>query len=76
MTALCWKQDARNIVRTLDKARKSCHENDAVSVERLVQELGEKVVIGYKPQGIAKEAFPQLAKESFLLYSHNDYFSS
>ena len=48
------RQDCRNIVRTLDKARKSRHENDAVSVERLVQELGEKVVIGYKPQGIAK----------------------
>ena len=61
------RQDARNIVRTLDKARKSRHENDAVSVKRLVQELREKVVIGYKPQGITKEAFPQLAKESFLL---------
>ena len=53
-------------MRTLDKARKSRHKNDAVSVERLVQELGEKVVIGYKPQGIVKEAFSQLAKESFL----------
>ena len=64
---LVTRQDARNIVRTLDKTRKLHHENDAVSVECLVQELGEKVVIGYKPQGIVKEAFFQLAKESFLL---------
>ena len=61
------KQDAHNIVRTLDKARKSRHENDAVSVERLVQELGEKVVIAYKPQRLVKEAFLQLSKEGFLL---------
>ena len=37
------RQDARNIVRTLDKARKSRHEHDAVSVERLVQ-YGFKLV--------------------------------
>ena len=63
------RQDARNIVRTMDNALKHRHENDAVSVERLVCELEKEgnLVLAYKPQGVTKEAFPQLREESFLL---------
>ena len=67
------RQDARNIVRTLDKARKSRHEHDAVSVERPVQELGEKVVIEASrnsKRGISPTC------QGKLLTSRNDYFSS
>ena len=45
------------------------HENDALSVDRLVCELRkeDKVIIAYKPQGQTNEAYPQLREESFLL---------
>ena len=60
-------------MRNLDKAMKYWHENDAISVGRLVEELGTKVVIGYKPQGVVKEAFPKLTEESFLLVIMTDF---
>ena len=60
-------------MRNLDKAMKYRHENDAISVGRLVEELGTKVVIGYKPQGVVKEAFPKLTEESFLLVIMTDF---
>ena len=52
------------------------HENDALSVERLVRELQQEensVVIAYKPQGKKDEAFPQLGKGSFLLVIMTDF---
>ena len=67
------RQNARNIVRTLDNALKHRHENDPLSVERLVQELQKeknKVVIAYKPQGNKSDAFPHL---SFLLVIMTDF---
>lgn len=47
------RQDARNIVRRLENAIKHRHQNDAVSVDRLVSELQQEAdnpVIAYKPQ--------------------------
>ena len=47
------RQDARNIVRKFESAIKHRHQNDAVSVDRLVNELrkGEdNPVIAYKSQ--------------------------
>ena len=67
------RQDARNIIRTMDNALRCRHENDAISVERLVQELGQKVIIGYKPQGVTKEALTKLTKASFLLVIRTDF---
>ena len=64
------RQDARNIVRTLDNALKHRHDNDALSVDRLCRELRaekESVLIAYKPQGRKDEAYPSLGEESFLL---------
>ena len=61
------RQDARNIVRTLDNAMKHRHENDALSVERLVRELQQEeknVVISYKPQERRMKPFPNLAREA------------
>ena len=64
------RQDARNIVRSLDNAVKHRHDNDALSVDRLCRELKaekECVVIAYKPQGMKDEGFPDLCEDSFLL---------
>ena len=63
------RQDARNIVRTMDNALRHRHKNDAISVQRLVGELQKEdsLVVAYKPQGIIKEEYPQLREESFLL---------
>ena len=52
------------------------HENDALSVERLVRELQQEeksVVIAYKPQGKKDEAFPKLGEGSFLLVIMTDF---
>ena len=54
-------------------AMKHRHENDALSVGRLVQELGTKVVPGYNPQGVVEEAFPKLTEERFLLFIMTDF---
>ena len=52
------------------------HENDALSVRCLVQELHQEeknVVIAYKPQGKTDEAFPQLGERSLLLVIMTDF---
>ena len=57
------RQDARNIVRTLDSVVKHRHNNDAVSVDRLCKELQneeDSPIIAYKPQGRAHEKYPKL----------------
>lgn len=72
------RQDARNMVRALENSFKHRHENDALSVDRLVKELsGEKEspIIAYKPQGRLDEDFPQLKEESFLLVIMTDFQS-
>ena len=71
------RQDARNIVRTMDNALKHRHENDAISVDRLVSELQKEdnVIVSYKPQGKTNEAFPQLREESFMLVIMTRYQS-
>ena len=64
------RQDARNIVRTLDSVVKHRHNNDAVSVDRLCKELQneeDSPIIAYKPQGRAHEKYPGLSEDSFLL---------
>ena len=64
------RQDARNIVRTLDSVVKHRHNNNAVSVDRLCKELQneeDSPIIAYKPQGRAHEKYPGLSKDSFLL---------
>ena len=73
------RQDGRNKVRTVDNAMKHQHENDALSVDHLVQELcqeDKKVIIAYKPQGKKDEAFPQLSEESFPLVIMTDFQDS
>lgn len=47
------RQDARNIIRRFENAIKHRHQNDALSVDRLVKELQleeENPIIAYKPQ--------------------------
>ena len=64
------RQDARNMVHGLENSFKHHHENDALSVDRLVKELsGEKEspIIACKPQSRIDEDFPQLKEESLLL---------
>ena len=64
------RQDARNIARTLDSVVKHRHNNDAVSVDRLVKELEnekDSPIIAYKPQGRVEEKYSGLREESFLL---------
>ena len=63
------RQDARNIIRKLDNALKHRHKDDAISVDRLVQELEQEKpspIIAYKPQGVKKEAYPKLSADNFL----------
>ena len=70
------RQDARNIIRTLDNAVKHRHENDALSVDRLCRELrreDESVIIAYKPQGKIDEAYPSLGEDSLLLVIMTNY---
>ena len=64
------RQDARNIVRTLDSVVKHRHNNNAASVDRLCKELQneeDSPIIAYKPQGRAHEKYPGLSEDSFLL---------
>ena len=64
------RQDARNIVQTLNNALKHRHDNDALSVDHLCRELRaekESVLIAYKPQGRKDEEYPSLGEDSFLL---------
>lgn len=47
------RQDVRNIVRKFENSIKHRHQNDAMSVDRLVKELQleeENPIIAYKPQ--------------------------
>ena len=65
-----------NLIRKVDNALKHRHQNDAVSVDRLVKELQQEdpsPVIGYKPQGIADENYPRLQEDSFLLVIMTDF---
>lgn len=56
------RQDACNIVRTLDNAVKHRHNDDAVSVDRLCRQLQneeDNPIIAYKPQGRSRRKIPR-----------------
>ena len=64
------RQDCRNACRKIRDFTNHRHDNDAVSVDRIVNELeleDPSPVIGYKPRGIKDERYPLLTEENFLL---------
>ena len=64
------RQDCRNACRKIHDFSNHRHINDAVSVDRIVQELQSEdpsPVIAYKPQGVLKEEYSLLRESNFLL---------
>ena len=64
------RQDCRNACRKVHDFTNHRHDNDAVSVDRIVKELqleDPSPVIAYKPRGIKDERYPLLTEENFLL---------
>ena len=64
------RQDCRNACRKVRDFTNHRHDNDAVSVDRIVKELqldNPSPVIAYKPRGIKDERYPLLTEENFLL---------
>ena len=64
------RQDCRNICRKTRDFTNHRHDNDALSVDRIVKELqleDPSPVIAYKPQGITNEQYPLLREDKFLL---------
>ena len=54
----------------LDHALKHRHNDDAVSVDRLVHELQQEEpspIIAYKRQGVKSDVYPKLSADNFLL---------
>lgn len=66
------KQDVRNIRRSVVDRQIKRHENDAMSVSILVEELQQEPfdpILIYKPQGMIMNEHPTLVKDSFVLAS-------
>ncbi len=64
------KQDIRNVKRSVLDRKIKRHDNDAISVGILVQELQNETfdpILFYKAQGCESELKPFLKKDSFLL---------
>ena len=64
------RQDCRNVCIKIRDFTNHRHTNDAVSVDRIVQELqleNPSPVIAYKPQGVLKEEYSLLRESNFLL---------
>ena len=63
------QQGCRNACRKIRDFTNHQHNNDAISVDRIVRELqleDPSPVIGYKPRGIKDERYPLLMEENFL----------
>ena len=64
------RQDCRNASRKTRDFTNHRHTNDALSVDRIVQELQSEdpsPIVAYKPQGVLKAEYPLLHESSFLL---------
>ena len=67
---LITQQDCRNACLKIRDFTNHRHSNDAVSVDRIVQELqleNPSAVIAYKPQEVLKEEYSLLRESNFLL---------
>ena len=70
------KQDVRNARRSVLDGQIKRHENDAMSVNILVQELQQEPfdpILIYKPQGMLKEEYPTLSRDSFILAVQTEF---
>ena len=73
------RQDCRNACRKVRNFTSHRHDNDAVSVDRIVKELqleDPSPVIAYKPRGIKDERYPLLMEENFLLALMTEFQAS
>ena len=64
------RQDCRNAYRKTRDFTNHRHANDAVSVDRIVQELqleSPSPIMAYKPQGVIKSEYPLLQESNFFL---------
>ena len=69
-------QDIRNIKRSVIDSQIKRHENDAVSVSIIVQELEQEPfnpVLMYKPQGTVSPDYPTLSEETFVLAIQTEF---
>lgn len=69
-------QDIHNIRRSLLDRQIKRHENDATSVDIIVQELKEEQynpVLIYKPQGTRLQEYPNLPEKSFVLVIQTEF---
>ncbi len=70
------KQDIRNVKRSVLDRKIKRHDNDAISVGILVQELQNETfdpILFYKAQGCESELKPFLKKDSFLLVLQTEF---
>lgn len=64
------RQDCRNVCRKLRDFTNHRHSSDAISVDRIVNELQLEdpcPVIAYKPRGSIDDKYPLLRDENFIL---------
>ena len=64
------RQDCRNASRKTCDFTNHRHTNDAMSVDRIVQELqleDPSPIVAYKPQGVLNADYPLLQESNFLL---------
>lgn len=69
----------RNVCRKVHNFTNHHHVEDAISVNRIVEELNMETpspVLLYKPQGINDSNFPYLAKDTFLLVLMTEFQAS
>lgn len=70
------RQDCHNACRKIRNFTNHRHENDAISIDRIVRELNfeeSSPVLAYKPRSIRKEEYPQLTEENFFLVIMTDF---
>ena len=64
------RQDCRNVCRKVKDFTNHRHGNDAISVNRIVEELAledANPIIAYKALGVKNDSCPLLKEENFLL---------
>ena len=70
------RQDCRNATRKLRDFSKHRHQNDAISVHRIVNELTQEKpssIIAYKPHGVLDKNYSQLEEKNFSLVIMTDF---
>ena len=73
------RQDCRNACRKVRNFTNHRHDNDVVSVDRIVKELqleNPSPVIAYKPRGLKDERYPFLTEENCLLVLMTEFQAS